>query len=174
MKQRVRGMMILTAIGLLACSCMTTPPPAPPPTVTSELPASVEGEACRRQEGKTSLRKDAKHGKTLLLKAGQQAEYLIQLEEAGDYALVVRYGNDDSDRGDDLIVIANGRRVAAFHANNTRRDNQKPGEGWNEFAESDALILKGLPAGENTIALYIDDADAFGVEIDRLTFSRQP
>lgn len=150
---------------LLLVGCVNTPSLSEP----SMIPGSIEGERPRNAVGKVMSRTKAKREHTLLLKYGAAAEYSANIDVDGSYVLQVRYSNDDAGKCDDIIVLVDGKLSGKFHSLNTRKEGTKAGDGWNEFAESPDIDLGTLSAGEHAISLLVDDGDAFGIEIDRLT-----
>lgn len=138
-------------------------------SVATVMPVTIEGEAPVKAIGEVMQRTNARRGHALLLKCGESAEYLAKVDAEGSYTLRVQYSNDDEGKGDDVVVMLDGSRVGMFHSQNTRKEGTKAGDGWNEFAESTEIKLGNLSAGEHTIGLLVDDGDAFGIEIDRLT-----
>lgn len=133
------------------------------------IPGTIEGEHPARAAGKVKSRTNARREHTLLIKYGEMAEYTAIVGADGPYLLQIRYSNDDAGKCDDVVVMLDGSRVGMFHSQNTRKEGTKAGDGWNEFAESTEIKLGNLSAGEHTIGLLVDDGDAFGIEIDRLT-----
>lgn len=138
-------------------------------SVAIAMPVTIEGEAPVKAIGEVMQRTNARRGHALLLKCGERAEYFAKVDAEGSYALRVQYSNDDEGKGDDIVVMLEGSRAGTFHSQNTRKEGTKAGDGWNEFVESPDMKLGILSAGEHTISLLVDDGDAFGIEIDRLT-----
>ncbi len=161
------------AVAVWMSSCTTAPAPEPV-AVQAGLPLSIEGENPVSEVGIVRNRAAARRGKTLWLRAGQQAEYRVRVDTAGSYALALHYSNDagssiSEGRADFLIVSVNGTAMPPpIVTVNTRPPGAEAGAGWNEFVTSDWVRLGKLNPGIHTIALLVDDADDFGVEIDRI------
>lgn len=154
------------ACGLFLLAGCVNIPTVPKPSI---IPGTIEGENPRNAVGKVMSRTNAKREHSLLLKYGAAAEYSANYGADGTYVLQVRYSNDDAGKCDDIIVMVGGMPVGKFHSKNTRKEGSRAGDGWNEFIESPEITLGNLAAGEHTIGLLVDDGDAFGIEIDRLT-----
>lgn len=152
------------------CATQVAKPVAVP--VLSSEPVGIERETPLATVGQVMSRTNAKREHTLLLQAGETAEYRVKVDAEGTYRLRVRYSNDDPGKCDDVVVKVDGRHMKPFHSQNTRTGGMQPGDGWNAFVESPDVPLGLLTAGEHTIAVLIDDADAFGIELDRLTIER--
>lgn len=138
-------------------------------SVATAMPVTIEGEVPVKAIGEVMQRTNARRGHALLLKCGESAEYLAKIDAEASYTLRVQYSNDDEGKCDDVVIMADGVRVGTFHSQNTHKEGTKGGDGWNEFAESPDVKLGILSAGEHAISLLVDDGDAFGIEIDRLT-----
>ena len=142
-------------------------------TVFEDL--SIEGENHMGLSG-TNINRSAASGALAgmgyahLLLPGETAEYNAAIESTGNYALRVRYSNDDAGPGDDVLVKVNGKRKARFHAANTRGPETKLGDGWNVFTQSPDMAIGRLGEGINAVSLILENSDGYGVEIDRLDF----
>jgi len=147
--------------------------PSPPTMVLVAL--TIEGEKPTNVVGTVMSRTNAKRGHTLLLKAEDTAKYHAMIDANGPYSLTVRYSNDDAGKCDEVNIKLDGQSVSNFHFRsvNTRKADQKLGDGWNEFTNSPPIHLGTVTAGYHTIEVFIDDDDGFGIEIDRLTIVRE-
>ncbi len=167
MKNLLAGSCVVAIVLSAGCATKLVEPAVVP--VVSSMPATIEGEKPLTAVGKVMSRTNARQEHTLLLKAGETAEYRVKVDTESSCTLRVRYSNDDPGKCDDLVLVIDGRRVGGFHSQNTRKDGMQPGEGWNEFVESQSIEIGSLTAGEHMIGLLVDDCDAFGIEIDRVT-----
>ena len=83
---------------------------------------------------------------TLRLERGIVASYKIRIPEGKRYELIVRYSNDDTGIGDDVLISFNNDFVF-FHSINTREEGEPPGSGWSNFTETEPLHLGLLEKG---------------------------
>ena len=95
---------------------------------------------------------------------GDETSYIMEVETAGKYDLIVRYSNDEAGLGDLVTVSVQGDRVGTF----LPRATGDSGLGWNVFVESPAISLGDLTPGELEIALRLDSPDGSGIDVDVL------
>ena len=94
-----------------------------------------------------------------LVSAGDQVSYSIPVEVPGEYALSVRYSNDDLGQGDSVKVSVDGTNVGDFTSTDTNN--------WNQFVESPEIQLGQLNAGVAHLTLQLMTTDGFGIDFDR-------
>ena len=106
--------------------------------------------------------------KTLRLKKGIVASYKIHIPKKQDYDLIVRYSNDDTGEGDDVLISFKNDFIS-FHSIDTKEEGGPAGSGWSNFVETEPLHLDLLEEGDEYISFVIIDEDGYGIELDRFT-----
>jgi hypothetical protein len=109
-------------------------------------------------------RTSASGGFTIHLAPGQRREWTVTLPATpADYAIVVRYGNDETGDGETITAAVDGTTIGSFHA----RDTGDDGAGWETFAIDQAGVVRGL-SGRHAVTLESAGGDGC-IEIDLVT-----
>jgi hypothetical protein len=157
--------MLLTVICAQGCgsSLPARPSPAPVPAALT-----LEAEAGGGQ-GDRMTRLSASGGATVHLAPGQRREWTLTLPvAAADYAVVVRYGNDETGGSETLTATMDGLPIGSFHA----RDTGDDGAGWETFVMDSAGVARGL-TGRHVLALQSSGGDGC-IEIDVVILQPDP
>ena len=157
----LKRLTICAVLMLPAIGCSRRSPVAASAAPSSTL--SLEAEAGVGQ-GDRMERTSASGGLTIHLAPGQRRQWTFKVLDSGaDYAVVVRYSNDETGDSEMIRATIDGRPVGAFRAQDTG-DN---GAGWEIFA-SDHAGAAVLPGGPHVLAIESSGGDGC-IEIDRVT-----
>jgi hypothetical protein len=146
-----------------ACGGSLPAQPSAVPISTTALNLTLEAEGGTGQ-GDRMTRTSASGGLTIHLSPGQRREWAITLPATpADYAVVVRYGNDETAGSETLTAMVDGAMLGSFHA----RDTGDNGVGWETFVTDRAGVARAL-AGRHVLTLESSGGDGC-IEIDLIT-----
>jgi hypothetical protein len=155
----------LTTGGVLAfCTlgCGARSPIVPSSARTAST-LSLEAEAGVGQ-GDRKERPSASGGVTIHLAPGERREWTFTLlDPSSEYAVFVRYSNDEIGDSETIRATVDGLAIGSFHAQDTG-DN---GAGWNAFV-SDRVGAAGLSPGSHTLVVASSGGDGC-IEVDLVT-----
>lgn len=146
------------------------------------VPTTFELEAEIACTGSNDImaRSKASDERTVFVNTSQTLSCVFVAETEGAFSIEVRYSNDQGGGGAELLSLSLNDELLSpvLQAVNTRRSDQQPGEGWNNFYvapfsddPTDQVIIS-LTQGESyTLEIAISAGDGYGVEIDRIRFT---
>ena len=106
-------------------------------------------------------RTSASGGLTIHLAPGQRREWTFKvLAPSSDYAVVIRYSNDETGESETIRTTVDGRAIGSFRAQDTGDD----GAGWEAFVTGRAGAAD-LGPGEHVLAIESSGGDGC-IEID--------
>ncbi|KAL3832618.1 hypothetical protein ACJMK2_024248 [Sinanodonta woodiana] len=132
---------------------------------SDEIHSIFEAENANTLEQKQVIFRSKASGKaSLKMSKGQKASIEFCLTKQTDLAVQdVWYSNDGAT---DLIIVAvNNKKLGSV----VSEPNNKEGEGWNIFKSNGPLdSVINMPDGKHELSLYVEDADEYGVELDKI------